>query len=58
MSELESTLAIFEAVVRVKGSKEGKSRFITIPYAIADRMGMQGGENLRIQIVAMWREKK
>lgn len=59
MSELESPLATFEAIVRVKGTKEGKSRFLTVPFAIADRLGLKGGEYLRVQVLAMWeREKK
>lgn len=58
MSELESILAVFEATVRVKGTKEGKSRFITIPYAIADRLTLQGGENVRVNVIAVWRGKK
>ena len=58
MSEPENTLATFEAIVRVKGSKEGKSRFITIPYATANRLRIEGGEFVRVTISAMWEGKK
>lgn len=52
--EPESSLATFEAIVRVKGSKEGKSRFITVPFSVADRLRLNGGEFVRVKIEAMW----
>jgi hypothetical protein len=58
LAEQEGPLASFEAIVRVKGTKEGKSRFITIPFATADRLRIQGGEYVRVEIKAMWEESK